>query len=132
MDATPARDPEQPTEPPARTGSSTSAATHDVRDAHAVRRTYESALRTVFQVTFLGVTIGRLFSTVTSVLAALFIVSMLILLAFAASRHSVNGKGVRRGVIRVDGISPIFFFVLGLASTAGAAVYSIQRFREVL
>lgn len=99
----------------------------DPRDAHARDRTFLSALRTVFQITILSVVMGRLFSTSATVVSALFLTFAISMLFFSAMRQRLNRQSMEHGIVRVDGISPVFFFAIGLAAVVGSIVYTIQR-----
>lgn len=112
---------------PVRSVSDMDADCIDPRDIHATDRTYGSALRTIFQLLVLSVAIGRQFTVSTTVVSAFFIAYALALLLFSGVRHHLNLRSIKRGVVRVDGITPLFFFALGVGATAGALVYTIKR-----
>ena len=102
----------------------------DPRDIHATDRTFGSAVRTVLAMLVLSVAIGRQFTTATTVVSAVFIAFALALLIFSGIRHHLNLGSIRRGILRVDGITPLFFFALGLVANIGALVYTVQRVAE--
>lgn len=104
--------------------------TIDPRDIHATDRTYGAAIRTIFQLLVLSVAIGRQFTTSTTVVSAFFLAYALALLLFSGIRHHLNLRSIKRGVVRVDGVTPLFFFVLGLGATVAALVYTAQRIAE--
>lgn len=99
----------------------------DPRDIHAMDRTYGAALRTVFQMLVLSVAIGRQFTVTTTVVSAFFIAYASAMLILSGIRHPLNMRSVKRGIVRVDGITPLLFFALGVGATAGALVYTIRR-----
>lgn len=97
------------------------------RDIHATDRTYGSALRTIFQMLVLSVAIGRQYTVSTTVVSAFFIAYAIAMLIFSGIRHQLNLRSVKRGIVRVDGMSPLLFFALGIGATAGALVYTIRH-----
>lgn len=99
----------------------------DPRDIHATDRTFGSAVRTILQLLVLSVAIGRQYTTATTVVSAIFISYALALLVFAGMRHHLNLMSIKRGIIRVDGITPLFFFVLGIAASISALIYTAHQ-----
>lgn len=99
----------------------------DPRDVHARDRTFLSSLRTVFQLTILSAIMGRLLSTSAIVASAVFLTFAISILISSTIRHEVNRQTMNNGFVCVDGVSPLVFFVLGIAAVIGSLVYIHQR-----
>lgn len=102
----------------------------DPRDVHDVDRTYGAALRTTFDALVRGMLIGLVRTQGGMGTASLMLALGVVLVLISTWRHGKNTSGVKKGVVLMDCVSPLFVSVLGLAASISAVIQTLSQLRE--